>query len=923
MQAQERLLDILRTFVHESRIPEPREGIGLDTRLESDLGLDSLSRSELIARLEAGLGVRLPDEALLASTPRDLLTLLDGESRGGEERPVEQTGPGEAALEGVPAGARTLLEMLAWHRDRHGGRVHITYYDGQDRPHPITYAELAGGAARVAERLRRSGLRPGATVAVMLPTGLEYFFSFFGILIAGGVPVPIYPPARPQQLEDHLRRHARILENAGAAVLITVPEARSVAHILKAHVASLNEVMTLEGIQDEPEIARWADPDPEDLAFLQYTSGSTGSPKGVMLSHADLLANIRAMGEAIEIEPADVFVSWLPLYHDMGLIGAWLGSLYFAVPLISMSPLAFLARPKRWLEAIHRHGGTLSAAPNFAYELCLTRLSDRQLEGLDLSTWRRAFNGAEPVSAETLRRFGERFAAHGLRPEALAPVYGLAEAAVGLAFPPPGQGPRIDCIDQARFASSGYALPVACDDPDATEVVACGRPLPGYRVRVVDGEGNPLPERHEGLLQFQGPSATRGYYRNPQATAALIRDGWHETGDRAYLAGGDIHLTGRVKDLIIRGGRNIYPYEVEQALGELPGIRKGCVVAFAAKDARQGSERLVIVAESKERDPGRRSALLERARECATDVLGLPPDEIVLAPPRAVLKTSSGKLRRVDTRERYLAGKLFQGPPRPLMQLVRLGVTGAASRARQALQRLPRSLYSGYAWTVFYILAPPFWLAIMLTPRLSWRWSLARLAIRMLRVLTGVRLRVRGREHLPPPGHAHVLVANHQGYLDALALAAAIGRPIGFVAKRELMRNALVGRFLTRIGTLFVERFDLQRSSGESARLGEALARGRSLAFFPEGTFREQPGLLPFRMGAFAAAARARAPVVPVVIKGTREIMPGDSFRPKPGRVEVVIGPPIEPQGADWAAAADLRDAARGFMAIELGERRP
>ncbi|MBK1720207.1 AMP-binding protein [Thiocystis violacea] len=912
------LLTLLREFARESRLPEPREGINLDTRLESDLGLDSLSRSELIARIERGLEVHLPDAALLAATPRDLLALLrDGDAARPAIAVAVVATPADPSG-GVPGTARTLLDVLAWHRDRHGERVHLIYYDSDDQPHPLTYAELAEGAARVAARLRETGLKPGGTVAVMLPTGLDYFFSFLGILVAGGVPVPIYPPARPQQLEDHLRRHARLLDNAGTSLLVTVPEARAVAKLLRAQVPSLHGVLTLEGLEGTAPLADWATPEPGDLAFLQYTSGSTGDPKGVMLTHADLLANIRAMGEAIAIGPEDVFVSWLPLYHDMGLIGAWLGSLYFGVPLISMSPLAFLARPRRWLQAIHTHRGTLSAAPNFAYELCLTRLSDRQLEGLDLSCWRRAFNGAEPVSADTLRRFAAHFAPCGFRADALAPVYGLAEAAVGLAFPPADRGPRVDCIDRVRFAGSGYALPVPCEDPDVLEVVACGRPLPGYRTRVVDGEGRELPERHEGLLQFQGPSATQGYYRRPDATAGLIRDGWHETGDRAYLAGGDIHLTGRVKDLIIRGGRNLYPYEVEQALGELPGIRKGCVVAFAAKDPRQGSERLVIVAESKERDPARRAALSQRARELATDILGLPPDEIVLAPPRAVLKTSSGKLRRGDTRERYLAGKLFEGPPAPAWQVARLGFAALRARLTHLGSRLPATLFARYAWLVFYLIAPWYWIGAMLTPRLTWRWALIRHGIRLLRRLCLVRLTVSGRERIPDPGRPYVLVANHQGYLDALALIEAIPRPLSFVAKRELSANPLVGRFLSRMGTLFVERFDLQRSQSETAQLHAALGRGERLAFFPEGTFREQPGLLPFRMGAFAAAAEAGVPILPVVIKGTREIMPGDSFRPRWGAVEVVIGPPLIAEGSGWEAAVGLRDAARDFIAGEL-----
>jgi 1-acyl-sn-glycerol-3-phosphate acyltransferase len=905
----DRLLSILLTFARDSRVPDLPSGIGLDTRLEVDLGLDSLSRSELIARVEKGLGMRLSEQALTAPTARDFLGLLleePGSVPDGGRAVVS-----ERAVEGDPVAAASLLEVLDWHLQAHADRVHIIYEGAEAGTQPIGYRSLADGAARVAARLQAAGFHPGATVALMLPTGPDYFYSFFGVLMAGGIPVPIYPPSRPQQIEEHLRRHARILDNAGAAYLITVPEARAIGRVLRVQVRSLRGILTLDGLAEETPSRMRARPAPEDIAFLQYTSGSTGDPKGVVLTHADLLANIRAMGEVVQVGPDDVFVSWLPLYHDMGLIGAWLGSLYYGIPLISMSPLSFLARPVRWLEAIHRHGGTISAAPNFAYELCLTRITDAQIAGLDLSRWRWALNGAEPVSPETLRRFAERFAPAGLRSEALAPVYGLAEAAVGLAFPPAGRGPRIDCIDRERFARAGYALAVDCEDPQAMEVVACGRALPGYRVRVVDEAGHERPERHEGLLEFQGPSATQGYYRNPAATQALIRDGWHSTGDRAYLAGGDIHLTGRVKDLIIRGGRNLYPYEVEQALGEIPGVRKGCVVAFAAKDPELGSERLVILAESKERDPARRAELVRVLREHATDVLGLPPDELLLVAPHAVLKTSSGKLRRAATRDRYLAGQLSEPVHRPVWQLMR--AAGSGLRAR--ILSLPGQLYAGYAWAVFYLIAPWFWIGIMAIPTARLRWSLARVGIRLLRRLTFVRLTVTGREHLPPIGHPFVLVANHQSYLDGLALAEAVGRPIGFVAKSELLARPVVAAFMRRMGANFVDRFDPHAGSAESARLTEVLARGEALAFFPEGTFREQPGLLPFRMGAFAAAAQAGVPLVPAVLRGTRELMPGDRFSPRPGHAEVLIGPPIQPDLDDWEAAIGLRDRARAWIA--------
>jgi 1-acyl-sn-glycerol-3-phosphate acyltransferase len=757
---------------------------------------------------------------------------------------------------------------------------------------------------------------------------MDYFASFFGVLLAGGIPVPIYPPARPEQLEDHLRRHAGILDNAGAMFLVTVPEALTVARLLRAWVPSLRAVLRTADLAAAAPIPRVASPRADDIAFLQYTSGSTGQPKGVVLSHADLLANIRAMGEAVAAGPGDVFVSWLPLYHDMGLIGAWLGSLYFGVPLVSMSPLAFLARPLRWLKAIHRHRGTLSAAPNFAYELCLKRIHDDELAGLDLSSWRRALNGAEPVSAETLARFAERFARCGLRPDAPAPVYGLAEAAVGLTFPPATRGPAIDCIDRERFSSSARALPVPCDDPAAMPVVSCGRPLPGYALRIVDRQGNALAERREGRVWFQGPSATRGYYRNPEATAGLIHEirgeqgieRWHDTGDRGYLADGELHLTGRVKDMIIRGGRNLYPYELEQAIGELPGVRKGCVVAFAAPDPARGSERLVLVAETRERDPARRAALEKHVRERATEVLGLPPEEIVLAPPRAVPKTSSGKLRRGSARERWTAGKLSARAPAPVWQLLRVGAAGLGGMALRFLRRLPAWLYAGWAWLLFGLLAAPCWLGIVAAPTLTMRWWFARAGVSLLRRLALVPLGVQGREHIPPPGQPFVLACNHQSYLDVGMLIQVIRRPIVFVAAEGLARNPFVRWPLARLDTLFVDRFDLLRGPGEMRRFQNILQTGRPLGFFPEGTFRERPGLLPFHMGAFIAASGSGAPLLPVAISGTRAIFPGTTFFPHWGRARLAIGAPLPPAGDDWQAAVALRDAARELIAAHCGE---
>ena len=245
-------------------------------------------------------------------------------------------------------------------------------------------------------------MEPGQAVALMLPTSRDYFFSFYGVVLAGGVPVPIYPPVRRAQLEDHLRRQSRILVNCRASMLVTTADAIQVAHLLTAAVDTLGHVVTVAQLTDHRDTFEPVRRAAQDTAFLQYTSGSTGDPKGVVLSHANLLANMRADGYALAAEPNDVFVSWLPLYHDMGLIGAWLGSLYHAIRLVIMPPLSFIAKPQRWLWALHRYRGTLSAAPNFAFELCLKQIRDADIEGVDLSRWRVTANGAEAISAQTL-----------------------------------------------------------------------------------------------------------------------------------------------------------------------------------------------------------------------------------------------------------------------------------------------------------------------------------------------------------------------------------------------------------------------------------------------------------------------------------------------------------------------------------------
>ena len=642
-----RLLEVVRDIVTELHPRQAAPGaVSLDSALDRDLALDSLGRVELLARIEKTFDVSLPEAAFAnAETPRDLLRAIvgaTGRRDAAAASEVADVSLGEAR--GAPPSAETLVDVLRWHVASHPERPHVRLYEDEGDGTVITYRDLLEGAERIAAGLQARDLQPGEAVAIMLPTGAEYFMSFFGALIAGGIPIPVYPPARLAQVEEHMRRHAVILANAAAAVLVTVPEAQRFAGFLMSGVASLRHVVTPDELTAATEAPMTPAIGAQDTAFLQYTSGSTGNPKGVVLTHANLLANIQAMTMALETTPDDVLVSWLPLYHDMGLIAAWLGSLHQAMPLVIMSPLSFLARPRRWLWAIHRYQGTISAAPNFAYELCLRRIDDADIEGLDLGSWRMAANGAEAVSPDTVERFCARFADYGFRRETMMPMFGLAENCVGLAFPPLDRGPLIDRIERRTLMEAGRALP--SDDPGALRVVACGRPLPGHQVRIVDENDRELPERQEGRLQFTGPSATSGYFRNPESTRELFHGDWLDSGDLAYVAGGDVYITGRRKDVIIRGGRNVYPAELEEAVGDLEGVRSGNVAVFASTDADTGTERLIVVAETRKTQARTRDDLTARINALAQDLIAMPPDDVVLAPPNTVPKTSSGKVRR-------------------------------------------------------------------------------------------------------------------------------------------------------------------------------------------------------------------------------------------------------------------------------------
>ncbi len=919
MASEERaaaVLELVRGLVAEVHPHASRLTVTLDSPFD-DLGIGSLELVELLLRVQDAFGVALPSHVLAsAETPGDLLRAVTRSHAAVGETVGVVSPPATVAGGPAPTAASTVIEALDWHVGATPERTHIRILDESGSPDDMTYGALRREAAGVAAGLLARDVMPGDTVAIMLPTGRAYFVTFAGVVLAGAVPVPIYPPARPSQLADHLRRHTGILANARAALLVTVPEAVPLGRLLRANVESLRHVVVPESLMGATDGA-FPRPRSVDLALVQYTSGSTGQPKGVALTHANLLANIRALGQAAAaVSGTDTFVSWLPLYHDMGLF-AWLSCLYFGVPLVVMAPQVFLTRPSRWLWAIHANRGTISAGPNFAYELCLAKIDDAELEGLDLSCWRLAFNGAEPVSPATIERFAERFAPYGFRRDAITPVYGLAESSVGLAFPPLGRGPLIDRIDRDTFVRSGRADPAKPATRDALRFVACGQPLAGHEIRIMDATGRELGDRREGHIEFRGPSATAGYFRNAKATRSLFHDDWLDTGDLGYLAEADLYVTGRVKDVIIRAGRNLHPDELEEAVGNLAGVRTGCVAVFACPDPG-GAERLVVMAETRATDEEATAALRSEIVSTTVDLLGVAPDEVVLAPPRTVPKTSSGKIRRAASREIYQQGRIDARHRALWWQLARLRLCGAVPSLRRARRAVAAFAFAAYTWVLLVVLAVPVIVLLALLPRAQWRWQMACGAVRLLARLTGTAVSVHGLDRLPDV--SSIVVANHPSWLDGVVLATVLPPSFRFVAGEVFQHRVLSGFVLKRLGTEFVERYEREHGVTDTDRLVALVQAGQSLVMFPEGHLARAPGLRPFHMGAFVVAAQAAALAVPIAIRGTRTMLrPGHRF-PRRGAVDIAIGQPVQPIGTDWAAAVQLQRAARDTVLRLSGE---
>jgi fatty-acyl-CoA synthase len=554
----------------------------------------------------------------------------------------------------------TLLARIE--RATQSRRGTVTFLSGAEIER-VEWAQLLDDATGGAAILQSRGVGLGTRVGILGPTSRALVTAIEATWLSGATAVVLPLPMRLASIEEFVEQTGRRIRQAGVALVVVDPEL--VAFLPDSRdgdppVVTLSDLAPGPG-RPAPSTYRRPTDDPDALVILQFTSGSTSDPKGVMLPHRQVVANHDAISAAARLDPDDdVIVSWLPLYHDMGLIGLLGLPMSTGTDLVLGAPQDFLAAPARWMEWMSEFGGTATAGPNFAYALAARSL--RRLPELDLSRWRLALNGAEPIDPASVEAFCEAGARHGLDRRAAFCVFGMAEATLAVTFPEPGTGMVVDAVDRRVLETDRYAAPVP-DDPAHGNVGGAslrrfpllGAPLPGLEVRIADpDDGKPMEEREVGEIEIRGTSVTPGYDGRPDATAAAFHDGWLRTGDLGYEVGDELVVCGRIKDMIIVGGRNVFPEDVERAVALVDGVRPGNVVAFGT-EGRRGGEALVVVAEARSpKTVGLRDAVARKVR----DAVGLRPQDVVLLEPGTLPKTSSGKLQRALSRRRYLSEAL-------------------------------------------------------------------------------------------------------------------------------------------------------------------------------------------------------------------------------------------------------------------------
>jgi fatty-acyl-CoA synthase len=531
----------------------------------------------------------------------------------------------------------------------------FTFQDLDGNETAYTFPQLERETRKRAWALRHRGLRHGDRLGMIVIDPGPFVLTFLAAVRIGVVPVPIYPPLYLARLQSYIEQTASILNSASVRIVAASSRIVGMLECLTANVKTLEQVVEVEqlaGHADEAgeEELQEEKISPDDPVFLQYTSGSTANPRGVIVTHRNLLSNVRAfVTSGLEVDPLrDKGITWLPLFHDMGLVGFVLGPICCGVSVVFIPTLRFIKNPNVWMEAVHVHRGTITFAPNFAFNLAVRR-ANNQPGDWDLSCIKALGCGAEPIHPETLREFANLFQRYGLSPDAILPAYGLAESTLAVTMKPLHAPYRLRRVGRALFEKEGIAKQVSAEEDGALEHVSCGVAFPGHQVAILNESGKEMAEEVEGEICLRGPSVAAGYMGMVEEFQELMRDDWFHTGDLGYMADGELYVTGRIKDLIIINGRNIHPQTIEWATSTVEGVKKGSVAAFS-RPGRRGEE-LVVVVEARSNDTAGMISAIENAVQRA--ILTKPAD-VVCIKPGSLPRTSSGKLKRHQVRQQYL-----------------------------------------------------------------------------------------------------------------------------------------------------------------------------------------------------------------------------------------------------------------------------
>lgn len=554
----------------------------------------------------------------------------------------------------------------------------LFFVSSREEDQEVPKSRVHDRALSIAADLLKRGVRKGDRVALVLPTCPGFVECLFGVLCAGAIPVPLYPPVRLGKMEEYHRRTAAMLRSVDAALVVTDERIRRLLGVAVQAAAPRLGCVTVSDLggadADQVEVA------PDDIALIQFSSGTTHDPKPVALTHRNLLFNLASISSRLDEEGTvnPVGVSWLPLYHDMGLIGNLLSAFYVRAPLVLLPPELFVTTPAAWLRAISRYRGTYSAAPNFAFNLCVNRIKDEEMDGVDLSSWSVCLNGAESIVAAVQRRFGERFGRWGFDPSALTPCYGMAEASLALTFKPSKTTFKTFGVEADTLAYSGRVI------SGRKELVSVGRPLAGVEVEIRDELSKAMDRDKVGSIFVRGPSVMAGYFGRPDLTDQALHDGWLDTGDLGFVHDGELFVCGRAKDTVIIRGANHAPQDFEAALDGLLGVRTGCAVAVGFVPAGEDEEALAMLVETTADAPASLSGDVSKRVWERTGILAA---HVELLAPGTLPRTSSGKLRRRESRAQWLAGALTPPEKVSVPRMMWHAAKGELSHARAAYSR--------------------------------------------------------------------------------------------------------------------------------------------------------------------------------------------------------------------------------------------